>query len=79
MEVRYDIAIIGSGPAGLSAAINSKIRNKNVIVFGSKDLSNKMLKAPVVNNYLGFPEATGEELKDSFQKHIDNLKIQIKP
>jgi thioredoxin reductase (NADPH) len=77
--VRYDIAIIGSGPAGLSAAINSKIRNKNIIVFGSKDLSNKMLKAPIVNNYLGFPEATGEELKDSFQKHIDNLKINIRP
>ena len=77
MEVRYDIAIIGSGPAGLSAAINSKIRNKNIIVFGSKDLSNKILKAPVVNNYLGFPEATGEELKDNFQKHIDNLKIKI--
>ena len=79
MEVRYDIAIIGSGPAGLSAAINSKIRNKNIIVFGSKDLSNKMLKAPVVNNYLGFPGATGKELKDSFQKHIDNLKIEIRP
>lgn len=79
MEVRYDIAIIGSGPAGLSAAINSKIRNKDVIVFGSKDLSNKILKAPRVNNYLGFPEVTGEELRDSFQKHIDNLKIEIKP
>ena len=79
MEVRYDIAIIGSGPAGLSAAINSKIRNKNIVVFGSKDLSNKMLKAPVVNNYLGFPGATGKELKDSFQKHIDNLKIEIRP
>ena len=79
MEVRYDIAIIGSGPAGLSAAINSKIRNKNIIVFGSKDLSNIMLKAPVVNNYLGFPGATGKELKDSFQKHIDNLKIEIRP
>lgn len=77
--MRYDIAIIGSGPAGLSAAINSKIRNKDVIVFGSKDLSNKILKAPRVNNYLGFPEVTGEELRDSFQKHIDNLKIEIKP
>ena len=26
--MRYDIAIVGSGPAGLSAAINAKIRNK---------------------------------------------------
>ena len=26
---RYDLAIVGSGPAGLSAALNAKIRNKN--------------------------------------------------
>ena len=76
--MRFDIAIIGSGPAGLSAAINSKIRNKNIIVFGSKDLSNKMLKAPIISNYLGFPKTTGEELKDNFQKHIDDLGIKIR-
>lgn len=34
--MRYDIAIIGSGPAGLSAAVNAKIRNKNFIIFGNK-------------------------------------------
>ena len=39
--MRYDIAIVGSGPAGLSAAINAKIRNKNIIVFGNEILSNK--------------------------------------
>ena len=39
--MRYDIAIVGSGPAGLSAAINAKIRNKNIIVFGTESLDNK--------------------------------------
>ena len=29
---RYDIAIIGTGPAGLSAAITAKIRNKKIII-----------------------------------------------
>ena len=42
--MRYDIAIVGSGPAGLSAAINAKIRNKNIIVFGTENLSNKLKK-----------------------------------
>lgn len=74
---RYDIAIVGSGPAGLSAAINSKIRNKNVIIFGYKDLSNKLVKAPKVNNYLGFHGITGSELKDSFQNHLDAMEINI--
>ena len=40
---RYDLAIVGSGPAGLSAALNAKIRKKNFIIFGSKDLSNKII------------------------------------
>ena len=41
---RVDIAIVGSGPAGLSAALNAKIRNKNFIVFGNNDLSKSYLK-----------------------------------
>jgi thioredoxin reductase (NADPH) len=75
--MRYDIAIVGSGPAGLSAAINAKIRNKNIIVFGSKDLSSKVLKAPKVNNYLGLPGIDGKKLKDNFKKHIDSMGIEI--
>ena len=75
--MRYDIAIVGSGPAGLSAAINAKIRNKNIIVFGNENLSNKLVKAPEINNYLGFPEISGEELKDKFKEHIDNMGIEI--
>jgi thioredoxin reductase (NADPH) len=59
----YDIAIVGSGPAGLSAAINAKIRNKDIIVFGSRDLSSKLNKAPKINNYLGLPNISGRELK----------------
>ena len=75
--MRYDIAIVGSGPAGLSAAINAKIRNKNIIVFGNDNLSNKLEKAPEINNYLGFAEISGEELKNKFKEHIDNMGIEI--
>ena len=75
--MRYDIAIIGSGPAGLSAAINAKIRNKNIIVFGSNELSSKVTKAPKVNNYLGLHDINGEGLKNSFKEHIDKMDIKI--
>lgn len=77
MSQRYDIAIVGSGPAGLSAAINAKIRNKSIIVFGSRDLSSKLTKAPKINNYLGLPGISGRELKHEFQKHIDGMNVDI--
>ena len=77
MSNRYDIAIVGTGPAGLSAAINAKIRNKNIILFGTRDLSNKVVKAPKVNNYLGLPKLTGEGLKDAFLNHIDDMDIKV--
>ena len=77
MSERYDIAIIGTGPAGLEAAINAKIRNKNIILFGNKDLSAKLMKAPKINNFLGFYDITGKELKDRFSIHIESMGINI--
>ena len=77
MSKRYDIAIIGSGPAGLSAAINAKIRNKDAIIFGNKELSYKLSKAPKINNYLGFFDITGSQLKKAFKNHIEAMDINI--
>ncbi|MFT8315966.1 MAG: NAD(P)/FAD-dependent oxidoreductase [Clostridium sp.] len=77
MEERYDIAIIGTGPGGLSAAINAKIRNKNIILFGNKNLSFKLTKAPKINNFLGFYDISGEDLKNKFNEHIDKMGIEI--
>jgi thioredoxin reductase (NADPH) len=77
LDNRYDIAIIGSGPAGLSAAINAKIRNKNIIIFGNRELSSKVAKAPKINNYLGFHDISGSQLKERFQNHIESMGIQI--
>ena len=74
---RYDIAIIGTGPAGLEAAITGTIRNKKVLLVGSKDLSVKLTKAHEIQNYLGFPAVKGEDLAKAFQKHLDQLGIGI--
>ncbi len=74
---RYDIAIIGTGPAGLEAAITSKVRNKNIILIGNKSLSTKIEKAHTIQNYLGLPDISGEELRNRFQKHVKELNIDI--
>src|SRR5699024_645167 len=70
----YDIAIIGAGPAGLSAALNSKIRNKSVILFG-KD-SEKVAKTKSIKNYLGFLDISGEELNNNFKKTLEGYDIE---
>lgn len=75
----YDIAIVGSGPAGISAAVNAKIRNKSVIVFGNDELSHKVEISRQINNYIGFANVTGSELNDAFRKHLKDLEIEITP
>ena len=69
MEQIFDIAIIGGGPAGLSAAITAGIRNKKVILFDANGFSPRLRKAHLVNNYLGMPNISGKELMDKFVEH----------
>lgn len=76
--MRYDVAIIGSGPAGLEAAITLKIRNKNIILFGSSIKSEKVEKAHEINNYLGLTAIPGSELAEKFLEHAKSLGIEIK-
>lgn len=77
MSERYDIAIVGSGPAGVSAALNAKIRNKSFVIFGSNELSNKLVKAHEINNYLGFYGKSGKEIQEAFSSHLKSMDIQI--
>lgn len=70
----YDIAIIGAGPAGLSAALNSKIRNKSVILFG-KD-SEKLVKSKKISNYLGIEDIKGSDLNEAFKNSLKNYEIE---
>lgn len=77
MSERYDVAIIGTGPAGLSAAITLKIRNKNILLLGSKHGSDKVGKAHEIQNYLGMPAVKGADLASAFENHIESMGIEI--
>ncbi len=74
---RYDIAVIGTGPAGLSAAVTAVIRNKKVLLLGSRELSPKLRKAHEIQNYLGFPAVSGADLAAAFQRHIDQMGVAV--
>lgn len=75
--MRYDCIIIGSGPAGLSAAINLKIYNKSFLWFGNAALSDKVEKAELVNNYPGLPRMSGKELQEAFLQHKEDVGLEI--
>ena len=70
---RYDIAIIGTGPAGVSAAITAKVRNKKILLFGSKKSSEKVYRAQEIRNYPGLPQISGEELAEQYQKQLQDI------
>lgn len=74
---RYDIAIIGTGPAGLSAAITAKIRNKKILLIGNPNFSDKVQKAHQIQNYLGLPAISGKDLAKAFENHINSMDITI--
>lgn len=76
-EKMFDIAIIGSGPAGISAAINCKIRNKSFVLFGQNELSHKVEISEKINNYPGLPNITGEELNEKMREHLNSMEIEI--
>ncbi len=74
---RYDIAIIGTGPAGLSAAVTATIRKKKVLLLGSASSSDKVSKAHQIQNYLGLPAVSGSDLQKAFLDHAASMDISI--
>lgn len=73
----FDVAIIGSGPAGISSAINCKIRNKSIVLFGQNELSHKVEISEKINNYPGLPNISGKELNEKMREHLDSMGIEI--
>lgn len=73
----YDCIIIGSSVAGISAAINLKIRKKNFLLIGSKEFSAKVQKAELIQNYVGMPSLSGCELSEALASHLEEMEIEI--
>ena len=68
MSNLYDTIIVGSGPAGISAAIYLKRYNLNPLVISS---NKSALSKTLIENYYGIESITGEEL---YQRGIDQAK-----
>ena len=71
----YEVAIIGTGPAGLSAAMTLKLHEKDIIWFGSPDFSPKVEKSEKIANYPGVGLISGDALNRRFQEHARELGL----
>ena len=65
----YDLAIVGGGPAGLSAAVTAKNRNLSTVLFDPGSFGLALQKASHITNYLGFPDISGKALMQTFLDH----------
>lgn len=74
---RYDVAIIGTGPAGVSAALTAKNRNLSILLLGSTQMSEKVVKAHEIRNYPGLPSVKGEDLAAAFRKQLEQMEIPV--
>ena len=74
----YDVAVIGGGPAGLSAAVQIRARGKSVLVVSGDDRDNPLYKTRRIDNYLGFYDVTGADLLDRFNAHARQMGVERK-
>ena len=72
-----DCLIIGSGPAGISAALTLQANGKTFQMFGSKSLSVKITKAEKIHNYPALTDVSGEEFAAALTKQLDAAGIEI--
>ena len=74
----YEAVVIGSGPAGLGAALYLKRAGKNVVIIEKEyEGTGQIARSICVDNYLGFPSASGEMLGESFRQHVLSEQVPI--
>lgn len=73
----YDLIVLGSGPAGLSAALGARGRGKTVLVIGNRWQDSPLAKAELVDNYLGMPGVTGAEMLERFTEQVQQAGAEF--
>ena len=78
-EHMYDLIIIGSGPAGLSAAVYGKRAGLHLLVLEKNPMSGgQVLNTYEVDNYLGLPGINGFDMGVKFREHAEKRVRNLK-
>ena len=76
--MRYDLIIVGGGPAGLTAAIHARARDKSALVISNDPLASPLCRAPAMANYPGLPGVTGKELVERLLAQARDPGVELK-
>jgi len=71
-----DLAIIGGGPGGLSAALYAKRKGIDVVLV-SGTIGGQVEDTSSVENYLGIESMSGEEMVKAFKKHVESYDVPM--
>lgn len=73
----YDVTVIGTGVAGLSAALTLQLHNKSILWLGYKGLSEKIKRAEKIKNYPGLSAVTGNDFCAALESQVKEAGLKI--
>lgn len=77
-ETQVKVLILGSGPAGFSAALYAARANLNPVVLTGMELGGQVSLTYTVENYPGFPDGVGgSQLVELFQKQAERFGAKV--
>ncbi len=79
MSAQYDVAVVGAGPAGVSAAINVRNRGRSVVMLGGQAPFGRVNGPHEVDNFAGFPAAKGDDIVAAFRRHLEAFEVDVTP
>jgi alkyl hydroperoxide reductase subunit F len=72
----YDVLIIGAGPAGLTAGVYCARKLLKTLIL-SEDIGGQAIESWSIENYMGFPKITGDELMRKFEEQVRSQNISL--
>ena len=76
--MKYDLLVVGGGPAGFTAAIHARARNKSVLVVTNEPTASPLCKASAMDNYPGLSHISGLELVERLVAQAAELGAEIR-